>query len=837
MRKWLLFATLSVIAIFASCRTLDFVKYRLSPDYPSDEGEWRVDGLSADVEIAFDEWGIPHITGRTEDDLLTALGWVHARDRLFQMELLRRVAEGRISELVGNVPLGAEAGFYTAITTLRMDRVNRTLGFRLYSEELTQRLHPRARKMLAAYARGVNAYIKSGKLPIEFRLLEIEPGPWRPEDSIAIALYAYWGNSSNAEHELIRLALREGYGERAMNEAFPVSFGFERYIIPRDVKDFRKLYERTNMIEPATIPQGLLDRKAATRLASTLLEHKNASPYMAKGESSNGWVVAGSRSASGKPILANDPHMPHTMPGVVYLVHMMGDGYDTIGGSIPGTPAIFFGHNRHIAWGATTTNADTQDIYIEKLDPNDPSRYMFKGESLPFEEIVETVRYKDADGNTSEIRFKLSRTRHGLILNPILGDVGNELPPVAIRWSAWESTEDLLARAGTAKATNIDEFKEALHHHGAPIINWVYADADGHIGYFPVGLIPKRNGWDGTLPVPGWTGAFEWDGYFSFTEAPTLVDPERGYIVTANNKVLPDGDLPWAFSNDALPPYRYMRIERLITSEDKLTADDMRSIQRDRKLAQAEMLVPLFLEAFERISDPTELEREAYEYIASWDYVASPDSVATAIYQMILYKSFYLVYSDQLAADVLDLIRRSIKSYAKFDALLLSDDSIFFDDANTPEVEDKYDILARAWRTSVEHLSETLGRDPRGWRWGRLHKFHLKHPFGSKKMLETTFNYGPFAAGGGRGTVWLSMFMWNADDPFAAAVGPVMRHVVDMAHVGESTLVTDAGQSGWPLSPHYHDMADLWLAGEAAPALLDPEQIEQHTVGTTRLIP
>lgn len=838
MKRLSLLCALAFCLSLFGCNLWEFLKYRTSPDYPSDSGEYRVDGLTANVEITFDQWGIPHIKGETEDDLLFALGWVHAKDRLFQLELLRRIAEGRISELVGDTRLGAEAGFYTAYTTLEMDRINRLLGFKLYAEEGFQRLHPRAQKMLDSYARGVNAYIASAeRLPIEFRLLNFKPEPWKPTDSIAIALYAYWGNSSNAEHELIRLVLRDKYGEQAVEEAFPVNLGYERYIIPRDVKDFRKIFKRTNKIEPTSIPKGLLDSKFTTHLALILSGHKNNSWYMPRWEASNGWVVSGKLTESGKPILANDPHMPHMMPGVIYLVHFIGDGYDTIGGSIVGTPAIFFGHNRHIAWGATTANVDTQDIYIEKLDDSNPDRYIFKGESLPIERIADSIYYKDSKGNLSKIDITLSRTHHGLLLNSILGEEGKNLPPLAVRWSATESTRDLLARAGVAKAKNIDDFISALHHHGAPIINWHYADVDGHIGYFPVGLIPRRKNWDGTFPVIGWAGEFEWNGYLSFDETPTLVDPERGYIVTANNKILPDWDIGYPFCNDALPPYRAVRIETLIAAKEKLTAEDMRKIQGDLKLEQAALLVPIFLEAFERIKDPTELEKEAYDYLSRWGYVASPDSIATTIYQEILYRTFYLVYSDQLREEDVDLIRRSIKGYAKFDALLLKDNSIFFDDISTPKIEDKYDIIARAWREAVSYLSEKFGRNIKKWEWGRLHTLTFSHPFGSVKMLERTFNYGPFPVGGGRGSVWESMFMWNKDDPFKVSVGPVMRHVVDMGKVDESTIVIDTGQSGWPLSPHYHDMADLWLKNEAVPALIDAEAIKEHAFGVTTLLP
>ena len=826
----------AVSLLLTGCNAIKLLKYCVFPDYPSDEGEFRIPGLTASVDVIYDEWGIPHIIGKTEDDLLAALGWVHARDRLFQMELMRRVVTGRASEIFGDVPIGE--GFYGATTTLEMDKVNRLLGFKLYAEEITEKLHPRAKEMLEAYCRGVNAYIESAeRLPIEFRLLGYEPEPWKPQDSIAIALYAYWGNSTNAEHELIRYVLREGYGERAVEEVFPVNLGYERYIIPRDVKDFRRMFERTNRIPPASIPRGFLDRRPVARLAGILLGHRSTSPFMSYGQSSNGWVVSGARSKSGKPILANDPHLPHMMPSVMYIVHLKGDGYDTIGGSFPGTPAIFVGHNRYIAWGSTTTNADTQDIYIEKPDERNPGHYIFRGESLPVETIRDTIRYKDADGRTKEIEVTIKRTLHGLVLNPLLGKLGDRLPPVVVRWSAWDSTEDLIARAKAAKAKNMEEFKEALHHHGAPIINWIYADIHGHIGYFPVGLVPKRVGWDGTMPVPGWTGEFEWSGYIAFDEAPILEDPERGYIVTANNKVLPDGDLPFPFCNDALPPYRAMRIEELILQKPKLDADDMRRIQSDRKPVQAEMLVPVFLKAFERIENPTELELRARDMLKSWDFNTQPESVATTIYQMLLYKAFYMIYSDQLEPDVVELIRRAFKAYAKFDALLLREESMFFDDANTPEVEDKYDMLARVWRETIRELSQKLGANIEEWQWGKVHTLTFRHPFGSVGALARIFNYGPFADGGARGTVWLALFFWEKDDPFRTTAGPVLRHIVDMADVDGSTIVVDTGQSGWPLSPHYHDMADLWLKVEAVPALLDIDRIKEHSSGTVKLVP
>lgn len=840
MKKWArrvsAFMLFLAFCTLDGCRAASFVQYRLHPDRPPASASFVIPGLEDPVSVKFDHWGVPHIFGTVELDLITAMGFVHARDRLFQMEILRRVARGELSEIVGDRSAGF--GYLPVETTLEMDRLNRTLGFKYYAERIVENMDPVSRGLIEAYCRGVNAYIEQVRpLPIEFKLLGIVPRPWTPEDSMSFGLYAYWGVSRNWTWELMRYALVEERGEEIAWLVAPRQQYPGAAIIPREMRDFRLMDATMPTPESRSFPEppAHVGANALARLLGRIQAVEKALPIPLKTGASNNWVVAGSKTASGMPILANDPHLLHMLPSIFYEVHLSGDGYDAIGGSFPGTPAIFAGHNRHAAWGVTTTCVDSQDVYIEKVDPEDPDSYLFMGESRPFTIIEDPIRYLDDDGELRSMPFRLRMTGHGIVITDFLEELSGELPVMTLQWAYADAYKDLAAHRIMARAEGIEDFHRFIETIGAPNQNWVFVDDAGNIGYCAGGLVPLRAGWDGTFPVPGWTGEFEWQGFVPPAELPQVYNPGRGYIVTANNQVMPAGDYPYPFSYGFMPSYRADRIEELLAAKDDLEAGDMLAIQMDTVSGQARRFREIFAGACGEAGAASTEVRQARTILMDWDDAYEPDRVGPTLFAETWRQAFRLTLSDEMRPELYDFLEFGTHYWGSFDILLDDEDSILFDDRNTEEVEGRDTILCRALEAAVSSLSDRLGPDMDTWRWGRLHTLTYHHPLGSVGALKS-FNYGPIEHGGSRGTVLMGGYT-GIDGSYEDMAGPVFKQIIDMAHIDRAMMVIDSGQSGRPLTDHYHDQADLWIDGKMVPMLMDEEQIEENLEGIWTLLP
>lgn len=768
---------------------------------PQTEGELKLAGLRAPVSVYRDERGVPHIVASNEHDLYMAQGFVTAQDRLFQMDLFRRLVWGRLSEAFG-------------ASMIDNDRFLRTLMLGRAAEASLPAQPPDVVAALEAYAAGVNAYIEQAaaqkRLPPEFLLLGYTPEPWQPLHTVGIAKMMAMDLGGNWEDEVWRVLAGVRVGAERVTELWPV--------YPED---------GPLIIGSAPGATALADTAAgAARLADVLTEPGLAvaaaalQPYLTGANradiGSNNWVLSGARTASGKPLLANDPHLGIQMPAIWYQTHLSipDEDFDVIGVTFAGAPGIVIGHNRHIAWGVTNVGPDVQDLYIERPHPDDPYQFEYMGAYEQATVHREEIRVK---GQDEPVIHEVIVTRHGPIISDVAGSEGNRPESrLALRWTAHDPSADLAAFLHINRATNWQEFREALRHFTVPAQNFVFAAVDGTIAYRAQGHVPIRRSGDGMLPVPGWTDEYEWEGFIPFDSLPELVNPPSGYIATANNKVIGD-DYPHFLGNDWASPYRAARIVEVLAGLSGATTDDMIALQTDVANLQARLLLPILLPAAKAgLGAGNGANHAAVEaalaQLEGWNYEDRPDSVAAALWHAWYAAIVHELYGADLGEDLfkqMPLIRQVT------DRLLL--------EAAAGQVSSWFGnrglegVAAAALRRAVAELGDNTPR------WGDLHQIRFDHPLGAVAVLQKLFSTKPYPVGGSGVAVFATGHNVRRIDAAPVTSGPVWRHVVDLSDpAGNSWDLNGAGQSGHPLSPHHHDQALAWTAGEYGRKLMDP---------------
>ena len=568
--------------------------------------------LQSPVTVYRDEHGVPQIYADNLHDLFFAQGYVQAQDRLFQMDFQRRVGTGTLSEVLGEA-------------TLETDRFLRTLGTNRAAAKDLEVMSEETLSALQAYADGVNAFISSNQdsLPLEFRILGYKPQPWEPLHSVVWGKMMAWNLGGNWETELMRARLLDKMGAEKTADLLPHYPLSGPFIIPPEVKSYASL--------------DAIDFDKVMAVKSLL---KATDPDIG----SNNWVVAGSRTTTGKPLLANDPHLGMQIPSIWYLVGLHGGGLDVVGASLAGVPGVVIGHNDRIAWGVTNVGPDVQDLFLEKVNPDNPNQVEFQGKWEDVQVVEERIAVK---GQAEPVVETVRITRHGPIMNAVTSKIGEEAQPMAFRWTALDSGKLFESVLKIDQAQNWEEFRSALRDWSVPSQNFVYADVDGNIGYQMPGQIPIRAKGDGTVPVPGWTGEYEWTGYIPFDELPSVYNPEVGYVATANNQVVPNS-YPYLISTDWAAPYRAERIIELIESKDKLSPDDFAAIQGDTHPIPTDSFVPL-LGAID-LSGASKEAQKAQEMMLAWDRKMDADAPEPLIYEMYVKKLAQETFGDELAA-------------------------------------------------------------------------------------------------------------------------------------------------------------------------------------------
>jgi penicillin amidase len=777
----------------------------------SPSGTLAIAGLSAAVEVVRDKEGVPHIFAKSEDDLHCALGFIHAQDRLWQMELLRRTGQGRLSEMFGE-------------RTFTTDVFLRTLDLYGHAERSLAALSPEARKTLDAYARGVNAYLNrpigalEPRLPPEFLILRHAPEPWKPADSVVVTKMMALQLSTNINHEIARLTYAaQGLGPADIEDLMPLDAADK----PSSLPEVTELYP--------------LRRSGAPRKQAAL----EVDELIGSGASNN-WVVSGAHTRSGKPLLANDPHLRLGAPSVWHLAHLALEKpgaapLNMAGAGLAGVPLIVLGRTDTLAWGFTNTGPDVQDIFIEKINPDNPAQYLTPDGWRPFETAPMAIAVKG--GGTRNVERR--RTRHGPVLPGFYRNLDGLLGEghvAALQWTAL-SDDDTTVAAGMIdeNVRGVADYMERMRQYVVPMQSMVIADATGGIALIAPGRVPVRdpaNRIAGRMPVPGWDATYDWKGFLKFEDLPRFQNPPKGAIGTANARIVPP-EYPHHLTFDWDAPFRQQRVDELILERSGHDVASMRTAQNDVFSPAAARLGVLMVVAAQAAGS---VDDAVLDQLTTWDGVMRPDAPEPLIFSAWLRESVRAIYADDLGP----AFERFFDTRASAMIRLLEGKTTgrdWCDDRSTVDRERCSAVLARALGVALKDLEKRYGTDRTKWRWDVAHYAQGEHrPFGTVPVIGPYFNV-EVPSPGGSYTLNRGKMDFGDEPPFANRHGSSFRAIYDFADLERSLYIHTTGQSGNPMSPLYRSFAERWSKGEYIEIPTKREAIDKLAIGTWKLTP
>jgi len=765
---------------------------------PQIDGSVALSGLQHEVTVERDRWGVPHIRAVSVEDLAEAQGYVMAQDRLWQMDLLRRVARGQLSEILGP-------------GTLPIDKEFRTNGFARAAERDATLLDLESRKVMEAYARGVNQFIDQHKnnLPLEFSLLHYEPKPWQPSDTLAISGYMYRTLTDTWERELNRAKVTERAGTDRAKDLFSAEAAMDHFVVgdPKVIDDGSERSARDSDDEEddddmqadtvlkaslGTSYGGDLTPESAPDITSALSQSVQELLQQSKNEirqglGSNNWVVSGAHTATGKPLLANDTHLELSIPSIWYEIHLTAPGWNVKGFTLPGAPMVIIGHNDRIAWGFTNNGADVQDLYVETFNPASPDEYRVKGSWAKAQLIDEVIHVK---GQPDE-QLKITVTRHG----PIVHREGDKA--CAMRWTATEPGALASSYNWLGKARNWKEFRDAMKRVWGPGQNAVYADVEGNIGYVMAARVPIRKKGHGEVPVPGDTDDYEWTGYIPFDHLPQALNPESGLIITANARVVGPNHKPY-LTDRWEEPYRTARIYDLLHDRHDLRPEDMLRVQTDTYSYPHAFLADQLLAASKTVKPKDSRAQKLIDGLKDWNGIADADSPEVSFLHATRRAAIDLLLEPFLGNDASLYQWRSTTFLQK----LLTDRPAKW----LPTAYKSYDeLLAAAADVAVAKLTEqSKSARVEDWAWKRFNSLDMFHPIGQAGLLKRFLSITDKPQSGTQYSVRAA----------TKTHGPAMRFVGNPGNWDESILLIPAGQSGQPGSSHYSDQFSYWYEGK-----------------------
>lgn len=766
-------------------------------------------GLRERVTVRRDERGIPYIDAATDTDLYFAQGYVVASDRLWQMDLARRTARGELSEIFGTL-------------ALQQDKIHRTYNFAGVAEAEAAGLPADERARLEAYAQGVNAFIDSldaRSLPPEFQILQYRPRHWTPADSVLIVKLFFEVLTDPWQLDIMRAALDTLPAEKRaalLVETSPLDVLVVGADKPSKKASTGQSRAQSISRESISALRSLSEQQEIRRIALERLGLTDLDRL-----ASNNWVVSGKRTASGKPLLANDPHLPSSAPSIWYMMHLSGPGMRVAGVTAPGLPGIVIGHNAHIAWGYTNVGPDISDLYVEKFDKENPRRYMtptgWREATVRREEI--RVRKGFTSTETEIVPFEVTETRHGPIV------FQKENVRYALRWTALDpKLQNLAGFTALNRARNWTEFCQALSKYTAPMQNMVYADTYGHIGYYAAGRVPVRKSGDGSRPYDGATDAGEWSGYIPFDQLPHLFDPPSGLIVTANQRIV-GNSYPHFLTRHWAAPYRARRIQEMLADKRHLTADDMRAVQGDTYSISGVLMAREVVKAGRELTTSSvgdEKWRETLKLLEGWNGRMDADSRA-ALFGAVIRSAFRRrIFEAALGAELAKDYSWA-NSDTLIDRLLMERDAAWL-----PKEFKSYAELLRACEAEARELiTKRLGADETAWTWGRYTQVSFPHPLAGAPLIGLQFTIPPFPQNGSGGS--------TATVNVGRSVS--MRFIADAGDWDRTQHSITLGQSGNPSSPHWKDQLADWRAVTPRPFPFTDTAIARATRETIILAP
>lgn len=776
-KKWLL-AIAGFLAVVAIVAFIGFTWF-MNKSKPVIDGELSLSVLDEDVTVTRDDKGIPHIFAKTNADLYRAQGYVQAQDRLFQMDLARRQASGRLSEIIGEA-------------TIDTDKHFRTFSLREAAEKSLSSYDTESRQVLEWFADGVNAFItqakKNNTVSYEFALLGYEPEEWSVVDSLTIGKYMAYDLGGNWNTLAFRHWALQNFGEDKAKELFI------KY--PENASSIIK----ANKENPVVV---------AGQFKTELLPNEF--------NGSNNWVVSGKRTKNGTPILADDPHLGLSTPSIWYQMHLQSPEQNVSGVIFAGVPGIILGHNDNIAWGVTNVGPDVQDLYIEIPNPNNPTQFRYDGKWEQAEVRNEPIKVKDGE----TVDFNVVVTRHGPIVTDLTFKNTEPTAQFSMQWTALQPTTELRAVLGFSKSKSWREFEKALEDFKAPAQNFVFASKDGTIAYKANGQIPIRKQGDGQLPVPGDSSDYEWEGFIPWDELPTVVNPDEGFIATANNEVIGE-EYPYHITDFWAQPYRFERIKEVLAANDSLTVEDIMNLQMDQHNLYAREFLPYLLTSI-KTQDQDEKYKDVITLLENWDMVDAKDSGAPLVFHMLMEKLQEVLFKDQMPEDMYELM------YGKFnitDQLLRTayggKNSIWMDEQGGVDA-----TVYKALERTVAQLEDQFGKSVSKWKWGNFHQLTFDHTLGkASPILAAYFNAKKVPIGGSMVTVQA------ADNDLAGNVnhGASWRFVVDVGDLSSAYHIVGPGQSGHVKSAWYQDQVMDWANGDYHQTFVRKEDIKGKTL-------
>lgn len=794
MPRWLRIIFGILITFIIVFIVAGFIFYRMLisslPDYI---GETGAEGISGRVEIFRDSIAIPYILASNEEDAAFALGYIHAQERLFQMDMIRRAGEGRLSEIFGSA-------------TLPFDYMFRTVGIKRTVDQNIKKINPAGLKLLQAYSKGVNLYIRQakGKYPVEFDVLNYDPYYWTPEHSLIIARMLAWELNISWWTDISFTGLIQKLGQEKVKAIIPDYPENAPVIIPPELKSYGLISMSMIKIDR--------DFRKFMRMDGNHL-------------GSNNWVINGKLSKSSFPIIANDTHLHYAAPGTWFAAVIKGGRWQAEGFTLPGVPAVVIGKNKNISWAVTNIMLDDTDFYIEKLD-SVGKNYFYKDKWIPLKVIREKIQVKDSSDVTIEVRF----THRGPVISGIHpyiylypGNSQLKEAAVSMRWLGNDFSDELFTFYQINRASNWNEFKSAFQNYSVPGQNFIYADNKGNIGYFFGGKLPNRATASTSFVYDGTTDKYDWKGYVTSAEIPNILNPETNFLASANNKTLKN--FRYHISNIWEPSSRYERILQLMTGKPKHSSSDFKEYQMDIVSPYAQKIVKYILDAFKGLQIKDKNLQISLNFFRNWDYKMDEFSQVPSIYAVFYQHLMEGIYQDEMGEDLFqEFIFIENVPYRTVLKTLNDSTSVWFDNINTPELENKNNIVRKSLVGALSELENKFGKDPAAWQWGKLHKAVMKHTFGGVSgILDRYINIGPYSIGGDGTTLFnteypfikgIKEFPRFNNEPFENNVGPAMRYIFDFAKPEEFCMILNTGQSGNLMSDHFRDMSEMWLRGK-----------------------
>ena len=751
----------------------------------------KIEGLKEDVTVYRDKFGVPHIYAKNENDLYKVTGYISAQDRIWQMDLLRRVTQGRLSEIFGK-------------DMIESDVVLRSLRMQKKSEEMLKTLNPEMKAALTAFAEGVNQYIEDNKdnLPFEFKILGYKPDEWLPKHSINLIGYMAWSLETGWSMESTMFKVKSKISDTKFKDLLP------------------DLSSQKTLVYPEF---DLREELADSVLISSIAKINRIAPPIFR--ASNNWVVAGKKSTTGKPIFSNDMHLRLMVPGIWSQIHQNIEGKLNVTGVIlPGQPFVIAGHNDDISWGMTNLMLDGADFYVETINPDNKNQYKYDGKWKDMRVETEIIKVK---GEEQTVNKEIKYTHRGPVIS---GFKKIKNKTVSMHWIGNEPSSEVDALYRLNRAKNWSDFRDAVKGFKSVSQNIAYADTKGNIGLQCCAGIPDRK-MPGYLFFPGDTSLYDWDSFIPFDSLPYTYNPECGYVFSANNKTVGKG-FPYYVSEWFDLPNRANRIKQMITAKDKLSVDDFKKMQNDQHSVLSDNYKPVFLKYIEKMQNLSDDEKKALNILKEWDNVYSKDKVAPLIFD-----EFLLILSKNIIKDEMDeelyteFKKNNFLTNYLIDNIVKNDGSEWCDDINTKEKETLQDMIQKSFKELIPEFKEKFHKNILETNWGDVHKLHLEHPIGKVAILDFAFNLNrTFGAGGNNHTV--SPYSYSYSDPYSSRAGASHRHIYNTANYDESFSIIPTGISGIPASKNYCDQSSMYINGKYHKDYISLKAVKENAINT-----